>query len=81
MLTSSGVPARSSLRARTRPGDGRDQVVAALDRLDVAAGLTGLDRFAEVGQGHLDHVAEGPLREIGHPDAHQAAASTGANHR
>jgi hypothetical protein len=57
-----------------RPGDGRDQVVDALDRLDVAAGLAGLDRFAEVGQGHLDHVAEGLLREIGHPDAHQAGA-------
>lgn len=55
-----------------RSGDRCDQVADALDRFDVPAGLTGRDGLARRGQRHLDHVAEGPLGEIGDSDADQA---------
>jgi hypothetical protein len=58
-----------------RAGDGRDQVADALDRFDVAAGLTGRDGIAGLGRGHGDHVAEGLLGEVGHSGPDQPAGT------
>src|ERR1700759_1132034 len=59
------------------PGHRGDEVADALDRFDVATGLAGLDRLADAGRGHVDHIAERLLGEVGHSEPRQAELGAG----
>lgn len=66
------------MRVRTVPVMGAIRSLTLLVDSIVAAGLTGPHDFARSGQGHVEYVAEGLLREVGHPCADQAGSGVKA---
>ena len=63
------------MRARTVPVTGATRSLRLLTDSMSPQACPGGDRIAGLGRGHVDHVAEGLLGEVGHSDADQPAGT------